>query len=112
MAQISEESLSNHNNLRTLKKSIFLPYVTCYFIVAQDKYSCLCIPVYNLGCGRSNIMYCVDVHFFSCVYKCVCKQFSERLYRDLLHFISTHLAGVNTGLQECVSKQFAILNFK
>lgn len=45
---------------------------------------------------------------YSCVYKCVCKQFSERLYRDLLHFISTHLTGVNTGLQECVdsSNQF------
>lgn len=45
---------------------------------------------------------------YSCVYKCVCKQFSERLYRDLLNFISTHLTGVNQELQSCTesSNQF------
>ncbi|XP_013378608.1 CDK2-associated and cullin domain-containing protein 1 isoform X2 [Lingula anatina] len=27
---------------------------------------------------------------YSCVYKCVCKQFSERLYNDLLQYITDH----------------------
>jgi len=29
---------------------------------------------------------------YSCVYKCVCKQFAERLYRDLMTKVETHLA--------------------
>lgn len=28
---------------------------------------------------------------YSCVYKCVCKQFAERLYRDLMAKVETHL---------------------
>jgi len=36
---------------------------------------------------------------YSCVYKCVCKQFSERLYSDLLQKISCHLDKVSMELQ-------------
>lgn len=45
---------------------------------------------------------------YSCVYKCVCKQFSERLYTDLLNFMSSHLATINQELQSCTesSTQF------
>lgn len=45
---------------------------------------------------------------YSCVYKCVCKQFSERLYTDLLNFMSSHLTSVNQDLQSCTesSTQF------
>lgn len=35
---------------------------------------------------------------YSCVYKCVCKQFSERLCNDLLTKVSTHLTHLNTEI--------------
>ncbi|CAH1783770.1 unnamed protein product [Owenia fusiformis] len=37
---------------------------------------------------------------YSCVYKCVCKQFSERLYKDLLEQISNHLEDLCVQLQK------------
>lgn len=45
---------------------------------------------------------------YSCVYKCVCKQFSERLYGDLLELISGHLENLAIDLQnqDCMSFQF------
>ena len=48
---------------------------------------------------------CVRCVFFcySCVYKCVCKQFSERLYSDLVKLITDHLAKVAQDLQAPVS---------
>ncbi|XP_074642617.1 CDK2-associated and cullin domain-containing protein 1-like [Tubulanus polymorphus] len=36
---------------------------------------------------------------YSCVYKCVCKQFSERLYNDLCQKITTHLQQISIQLQ-------------
>jgi len=42
---------------------------------------------------------------YSCVYKCVCKQFSERLYSDLLNQITTHLQQLSLELQ--VQEPFA-----
>ncbi|XP_064603535.1 CDK2-associated and cullin domain-containing protein 1-like [Liolophura sinensis] len=36
---------------------------------------------------------------YSCVYKCVCKQFSERLYADLLRHITSHLDRLNVDLE-------------
>lgn len=39
---------------------------------------------------------------YSCVYKCVCKQFSERLYNDLLRYMSSHLATLSVELQKVV----------
>ena len=38
---------------------------------------------------------------FSCVYKCVCKQFSERLYHDLIRRITSHLERLCFELQVC-----------
>lgn len=38
---------------------------------------------------------------YSCVYKCVCKQFSERLYTDLINHIRSHLSQIDSYLQEC-----------
>jgi len=35
---------------------------------------------------------------YSCVYKCVCKQFSERLCNDLLTKVSSHLARLNAEI--------------
>lgn len=40
---------------------------------------------------------------YSCVYKCVCKQFSERLYTDLFNYMRSYLAGVNEDLQSCAA---------
>ena len=39
--------------------------------------------------------------FFSCVYKCVCKQWSERLYKDLFDQITSHLEILSQTLQVC-----------
>lgn len=39
---------------------------------------------------------------YSCVYKCVCKQFSERLYSDLLMYMSKHLSGLSQELRSFV----------
>lgn len=36
---------------------------------------------------------------YTCVYKCVCKQFSERLYSDLISTVTTHLERVCYELQ-------------
>ncbi|XP_046333035.1 CDK2-associated and cullin domain-containing protein 1-like [Haliotis cracherodii] len=36
---------------------------------------------------------------YSCVYKCVCKQFSERLYSDLLALMTSHVQMLNTQLE-------------
>ncbi|ELU05474.1 hypothetical protein CAPTEDRAFT_119976 [Capitella teleta] len=36
---------------------------------------------------------------YSCVYKCVCKQFSQRLYSDLLRQITAHLERLSLELQ-------------
>jgi len=36
---------------------------------------------------------------YSCVYKCVCKQFSERLYQDLINQVSSHLERLSVELQ-------------
>lgn len=38
---------------------------------------------------------------YSCVYKCVCKQFSERLYTDLINHIRSHLSQIDSHLREC-----------
>ncbi|GAB1604028.1 CDK2-associated and cullin domain-containing protein 1-like [Argonauta hians] len=52
---------------------------------------------------------------YSCVYKCVCKQFSERLYTDLINHIRRHLGQVDSHLKECRSdstmfvEQFSVL---
>jgi len=37
-----------------------------------------------------------------CVYKCVCKQFSERLFADLLQTITSHLEQVYLNIQVCL----------
>lgn len=47
---------------------------------------------------------------YSCVYKCVCKQFSERLYSDLLQKISCHLDQVSMEVQTQDSQTY-IENF-
>lgn len=39
---------------------------------------------------------------YSCVYKCVCKQFSERLYQDLLNYMSSHLSSISQELHSLV----------
>ena len=39
----------------------------------------------------------------SCVYKCVCKQYSERLYSDLLRQITSHLERLCLEIQSTVS---------
>lgn len=36
---------------------------------------------------------------YSCVYKCVCKHFSERLYEDLIKLITSHLNKLSSDLQ-------------
>ncbi|KAH9500100.1 CDK2-associated and cullin domain-containing protein 1 [Bulinus truncatus] len=37
---------------------------------------------------------------YSCVYKCVCKQFSERLYNDLLYHLTSHMEHLNLELKK------------
>ncbi|KAL5021893.1 hypothetical protein ScPMuIL_001048 [Solemya velum] len=37
---------------------------------------------------------------YSCVYKCVCKQFSERLYSDLMKHMNSHMVTINNRLQK------------
>ncbi|WAR20869.1 CACL1-like protein [Mya arenaria] len=37
-----------------------------------------------------------------CVYKCVCKQFSERLYQDLIHYMAEHLTSLAQLLDSLV----------
>ncbi|XP_052773256.1 CDK2-associated and cullin domain-containing protein 1-like [Mya arenaria] len=39
---------------------------------------------------------------YSCVYKCVCKQFSERLYQDLIHYMAEHLTSLAQLLDSLV----------
>lgn len=46
---------------------------------------------------------------YSCVYKCVCKQFSERLYGDLLRLISAHLERLSIEMQKQDSSTFQYL---
>ncbi|GFS02647.1 CDK2-associated and cullin domain-containing protein 1-like [Elysia marginata] len=46
---------------------------------------------------------------YSCVYKCVCKQFSERLYNDLLSHLSTHMVHLNSELQSCESESIPFI---
>ena len=36
---------------------------------------------------------------YSCVYKCVCKQHSEKLFQDLLNYITDYLDSVSSELQ-------------
>jgi len=43
---------------------------------------------------------------YSCVYKCVCKQFSERLYSDLAKHIEDHLKMVSMDLQNVESSVY------
>ncbi|KAK7482053.1 hypothetical protein BaRGS_00026745 [Batillaria attramentaria] len=45
---------------------------------------------------------------YSCVYKCVCKQFSERLYADLINHIRQHVQTLSAQLQTNMgnSKEF------
>ena len=40
--------------------------------------------------------------FYSCVYKCVCKQFSEKLYADLMAHMAGHLEKLNEQLKSLV----------
>ncbi|XP_056147365.1 CDK2-associated and cullin domain-containing protein 1 [Lampris incognitus] len=47
---------------------------------------------------------------YSCVYKCVCQQHSELLYRDLTLKITTHLKQVSSQLQDSSPEDF-IENF-
>ena len=42
--------------------------------------------------------------YSSCVYKCVCKQFSERLYSDLLNEITGHLQRLSRELQASIER--------
>ena len=58
----------------------------------------------RLKCSTILSLFC-----FSCVYKCVCKQFSERLYADLLSYMSSHLTSVNQELKSCVCIVLLIL---
>jgi len=44
-----------------------------------------------------------------CVYKCVCKQFSERLFADLLQSITSHLEQVHLRIQVCLFNHFSSL---
>ncbi|KAK3601412.1 hypothetical protein CHS0354_037745 [Potamilus streckersoni] len=37
---------------------------------------------------------------YSCVYKCVCKQFSERLYADLMKHMKSHLFALDKELEQ------------
>merc|ERR1719370_1859086 len=43
---------------------------------------------------------------YSCVYKCVCKQFSERLYQDLLSKVSSHLSRLNGEIADDDAKTY------
>ncbi|KAL8586031.1 hypothetical protein ACOMHN_045417 [Nucella lapillus] len=40
---------------------------------------------------------------YSCVYKCVCKQFSERLYGDLMEHVTKHVQSLSEQLQSHVN---------
>ena len=51
----------------------------------------------DLFCLQQNDGLC-----FSCVYKCVCKQFSERLYADLIDHITRHVQSLSEQLQNHV----------
>lgn len=54
----------------------------------------------------------VDLQSFSacsCVYKCVCKQFSERLYNDLLGYMSQHCDKLKAALVEQVGSLAVVL---
>ncbi|XP_072177697.1 CDK2-associated and cullin domain-containing protein 1-like [Diadema setosum] len=42
---------------------------------------------------------------YSCVYKCVCQQFAERMYSDLRHTITQHLQHMAVQLQNCSETQ-------
>lgn len=46
---------------------------------------------------------------YSCVYKCVCKQFSERLYTDLINHIRSHLSQIDSHLRECQNDSTAFV---
>jgi hypothetical protein len=52
---------------------------------------------------------------YSCVYKCVCKQFGERLYSDLVQLVTDHLEQLSLQLQmksaESVSVYLMKFNF-
>lgn len=43
---------------------------------------------------------------YSCVYKCVCKQFSERLYQDLLAKVACHLVTLNPTIASDDAKTY------
>lgn len=47
---------------------------------------------------------------YSCVYKCVCKQFSERLYRDLIQQMTAHLEKMCLELQACMQEPCVYIN--
>ena len=58
-------------------------------------------------------LYTLPIHVcfvcFSCVYKCVCKQFSERLYSDLIQYMSKHLEEKNEEFQAWVCMSISSL---
>ena len=61
--------------------------------------------IFSILLGSMVVLHSVHVgincplYFCSCVYKCVCKQFSERLYGDLLNEITCHLQRLSQQLQ-------------
>ena len=43
---------------------------------------------------------------YSCVYKCVCKQFAERLYRDLMTKVEMHLTQRTEEIADADAKTY------
>ncbi|XP_052228892.1 CDK2-associated and cullin domain-containing protein 1-like isoform X2 [Dreissena polymorpha] len=57
--------------------------------------------------------HCIPISYeqmYSCVYKCVCKQFSERLYQDVIEHMSRHLATLSQELQALTDTPFRFLD--
>ena len=45
---------------------------------------------------------------FSTAYKCVCQQYSENLYQDLMSHLNTHYTSIANTLQVCSITLYAI----
>ena len=45
------------------------------------------------------IIYCIIIFFHSAVYKCVCQQHSDKLYKNLMHLITNTLMKINNDLE-------------
>lgn len=78
------------------------------FLQLNDTLANLLLYIYTLNVKLKGLLctvldlYIVCIICFSCVYKCVCKQFSERLYSDLIQYMSKHLEEKNEEFQAWV----------